>query len=54
MNPITTATRDITAFKTLTQNRSHNLGDLVLGENGGLKCVNHHWLWTQDGSPRFC
>lgn len=47
MNPITTATRDITAFKTLTMNRDHNLGDLVLGENDGLKCVNHHWLWTR-------
>ena len=47
MNPITTATRDINAFKTLTMNRDHNKGGLVRGENGGLKCVNHHWLWTR-------
>lgn len=44
MNPITTATRDITAFKTLTMNRDHNKGGLALGEGGGLTCVNYHHL----------
>lgn len=50
MKVFTTETSDIAAFKALTMNRDWNKGDIILGENGGLTCVNHHkWQFWNNG-----
>lgn len=50
MKVFTTETSDIAAFKALTMNRDWNKGDIILDENGGLTCVNHHkWQKWNNG-----
>lgn len=46
MNPLTTQTSTYADFRLLTVGRDSNLGELLVDEDGGLKCVNNHkYTW---------
>lgn len=48
MKPVTTNNSNIEAFRTLTIDRDHNKGSLILSAGGGLACINHHHLKIWD------